>query len=326
MSVSVIIPAYNRATLLPLTLDAVLAQTLPPDEVIVVDDGSTDGTADVARNYRAGNDGTKVTCIVTANGGDLAARNIGLRAASGDTVAFCDSDDLWRPDFLAAMLALWRAEPNIRAACSDFVLVRDGIWDSDSKFAGAPAAFWDSLRMLGPDMGVFDTPVVARLLTFQPFFPSCLVADRQAFLAIGGWDEGVGRMVGSDFATMLLLAEHPPFGVLRRKLVGIRKHAGNYSADVQAMNLGDARILEHVLAARANLRPLAGPIRTSIERRRLAALDTAFARLNFTAVREIAALLAPPLPTLTRIKRRVAALPEPLRGAAARALLAIGSL
>ena len=319
MSVSVIIPAYNRAMLLPLTLDAVLAQTVPPEEIIVVDDGSTDDTAAVARGY-----GTKVNCIVTANGGDLAARNVGLRAARGRLVAFCDSDDLWRPDFLAAMLALWRVEPRTRAAYCDFVLVRDDLWDSATKFASAPAGYWDALRMVGPGMGVFDMPVVDRLIRFQPFFQSCLVADRQAFLDIGGWDEGAARLVGSDFATTLRLAEYPPIGVLRRPLVGIRKHAGNYSADVQTMNLGDARILEHLLATRPGLLPLAPAIRASITRRRAEALDTAFARRDFAAVRQIATLL-PPGGLAARVKRGVAALPEPLRGLLAGGLLALGS-
>jgi glycosyltransferase involved in cell wall biosynthesis len=319
MLTSVVIPAYNRAALLPHTLQAVLSQTAPPDEVIVVDDGSTDGTADLARRF-----GPPVQCIGIANSGDLAARNVGLRAAGGRLVAFCDSDDLWRPEFLAGMLALWRAEPRTRAACADFVLVRDGVWDATGKFAGAPAGYWDGLRPVGPDVGVFDTPVTDRLLRFQPFFPSCLVADRQALLAAGGWDAGVGRIVGSDFATMLLLAGQPPFGVLRRPLVGIRKHAGNFSADVQAMNLGDALVLDYVLATRPALASLAGPIRASIAERRAAALDTAFARRDFAAVRRIAGLL-PQAGLAMRVKRAVAALPEPARGVLAGALLALGT-
>jgi glycosyltransferase involved in cell wall biosynthesis len=317
MSVSVIVPAYNRAALLPLTLDAIFAQTRPPDEVIVVDDGSTDGTAAAAR--RPG-----VCCMTIANSGDLAARNVGLRAARGDLVAFCDSDDLWRPEFLATMLAVWQAEPRTRAAFCDFVAIRDGVWGEETKFATAPPGYWDGLRAVGPDSYVFDTPVVDRLIRFQPLFPSCLVAEQKFLVAVGGWDESVGRTVGSDFATALRLAEHPPLGIVRRALVGIRRHPGNFSADVQAVNLGDARILAHLLASRPSLLPLAPMIRASIERRRREALDTAFARRDFAAVREIAALLERPAP-LAAVKRRVAALPEPLRGVCSGALLALGS-
>ena len=308
MSVSVIIPAYNRATLLPFTLAAVLAQIPPPDEVIVVDDGSTDGTAAVT----AGHAGA-VRCIGIKNSGDLVARNVGLRAAGGDRVAFCDSDDLWRPGFLAAMDALWRAAPGLHAAYCDFLTVRGDAWGTEGKFSDAPQGFWDALRMVAPDAGVFDAPVVERLLEFQPLFPSCMVADREFLLSVGGWDEGVGRTLGSDFATALLLAEHPPLGIVRRPLVGIRKHAGNFSRDVQAMNLGDAHVLESVLARRPSLAPLAPLIRASIRRRRLEAFDTAFSRRDFSAVRQIAEKLGT-LSGKTRIKRMIAGLPEPVRG------------
>jgi len=312
MSFSVIIPAYNRATLLPFTLDAVLAQVPAPDETIVVDDGSTDGTAAVAAEY-AGRPANSVRVLRQKNSGDLVARNTGLRAAGADRVAFCDSDDLWRPGFLAAMAALWQAEPGLGAAWSDFFTVRDDAWSTNSKFEDAPPGFWDGLRPVGPDAGVFDRPVVERLLAFQPLFPSCMVADRAFLLGLGGWDEGVGRTLGSDFATALVLAEHP-IGIVRKPLVGIRKHAGNFSADVQAMNLGDAFILENVLARRPSLAPLAATIRASIVRRRTEALDTAFSRRDFDAVRRIAAMLGK-LSGKTRIKRIVAGLPEPVRSA-----------
>jgi hypothetical protein len=315
MSVSVIIPAYNRATLLPFTLAAVLAQVPPPDEVIVVDDGSTDGTAETAVRHAG-----SVRCIEINNSGDLVARNVGLRAAGGDRVAFCDSDDLWRPGFLMAMDALWRAEPGIHAAYCDFLTVRGEAWGTDAKFAAAPPGFWDGLRPAGPDAGVFDAPVVERLLAFQPLFPSCMVADRAFLLSVGGWDEGVGRTLGSDFATALLLAEHPPLGIVRRPLVGIRKHEGNFSRDVQAMNLGDAHVLESVLARRPSLLSVAPAIRASIRQRRLEAFDTAFARRDFAGARLIAGKLGS-LPPKARLKRLIAGLPEPLRGAVARAVL-----
>jgi hypothetical protein len=319
MSVSVIIPAYNRATLLPFTLDAVLAQDKPPDEVILVDDGSTDATPAVAARYAS-----RVRCIRTSNSGDLAARNVGLRAARAERVAFCDSDDLWRPGLLAAMDALWRAEPSVHVAYCDFLIIRDDAWGTDAKFAAAPAGFWDGLRPVSADAGVFDAPVVERLLTFQPLFPSCMVAEKRFLMGLGGWDEGVGRTLGSDFATALLVAEHPPLGIVRQPLVGIRKHDGNFSADVQAMNLGDAFILEHVLATRPSLASLAPAIRASIRRRRGEALDTAFARRDFAGVRQIAEKLGT-LSGRTRFKRLVAGLPEPLRGVVATALLKVGS-
>lgn len=330
-SISVVVPTYNRAALLPETLDAILAQTLPAREVIIVDDGSTDATvAMLTARY----DG-RVRLIRISNSGDLVARNTGLREACGDLVAFCDSDDVWRPGFLAAMAMLWIAEPRTRVAFADFVIIRDGQWQPARKFDAAPAGYWRDLRKLGcGELGVFDTPIVERLIRFQPFFPSCMVADRRFLCGLGGWDTSVGRIMGTDFATALLLAEHTPFGVLRdspldtvqQPLVGIRKHAENFSADVQAMNLGDAAILEHVLARRPSLRPHAAAIRDSILRRRMDALELAFARQDHASVRQIYPLLPSshrrwPL----RIKAGVSAMPLPLRGGLSRALLALGT-
>lgn len=324
LTVSVVVPTFNRAGLLPETLDAILAQRHPPVEVIVIDDGSTDDTAQMlAARFGAA---VRYRCI--DNAGDLIARNAGLAMAQGDLVAFCDSDDLWRPGFLAAMMALWAVEPQTRVAFADFDIVRDGRWQGVRKFDAAPAGFWSGLRSVAPDgLGVFDTPIVERLLRFQPFFPSCMVADRRFLIGIGGWDTSVGRIVGTDFATALRLAEHAPFGVVRQPLVGIRKHAENFSGDVQAMNLGDARILEIVLAQRASLAPHAPAIVASIGRRRVQALGTAFERGDHAAVRAIFAMLPPGLrDAQTRLKQAAASLPWPLRPMATSALLGLGSI
>ena len=321
MAFSVVIPTYNRAGFLPATLEAILGQTVAPAEIIVVDDGSTDASPEVLARYAP-----RVRHLRIENSGELVARNTGVRAASSDRVAFCDSDDLWRPDFLAGMAALWRAEPRVRVAYADFVVVRDDAWAATSKFATAPAGFWDGLRDVAPGSGVFDQPIVDRLLRYQPFFPSCMAVDRAFFLGVGGWDEGVNRMVGMDFATTLRVAEHTPLGVIRQPLVGIRKHAGGYSADVQAMNLGDSRVLEHVLATRPSLARHEGAVRASIDARRQQALATAFVRHDFRAVQEIYPLLPKSArPLRARIKNFVAGLPAPIRGRATGVLAAMGT-
>lgn len=317
-SLSVVIPTYNRAALLCDTLSAVLAQDCPADEVIVVDDGSTDNTAEVVAKFG-------VRFLRQANAGDLVARNTGLAAASTELVAFCDSDDLWHPGFLAAMQSLWQAEPRLLAGFGNFRIIREGTWLPQGKFSSAPPGFWDGLREVGLGLAVFDTPVVDRLIRFQPCFPSALVVDLEHMRDIGGWDESVGRTVGTDFATMLRLAEHAPLGVVQAPLVGIRKHVGNYSADVQSMNLGDALILEHVLSHRPTLQPFASMIKASVAARRGDAFDTAFARSDFASVRAIGRLLSAP-GAARQIKMAVATLPAPMGRIAGAALLTLGSL
>jgi len=316
MDISVVIPSYNRADLLPSTLDAILSQTASPREVIVVDDGSRDDTLAVLARYQS-----SVRVITIENSGSIVARNVGLRAAVGTLVAFCDSDDLWRPDFLERMTVLWSAEPRTRVAYANFHIVREGVWSTETKFDEAPPGYWDSLRLVGEGIGVFDQPIVDRVIRWQPFFQSALIVDRATMLRAGGWDEGVGRTIGDDFGTVLRLAELLPFGVLFAPLAGIRKHPGNFSANVRAMNLGDANILEYVLASRPSLAGHAALIQESVAQRRRDALHSAFADGDFAAVRAIYQRLPAALKSMRiQLKRRVSGLPSPLATAVTRVL------
>src|SRR4051812_32070906 len=103
-TVTVVIPTYNQARYLPSAIETALAQSEPPVEVVVVDDGSTDDTAAVLEGFAG-----QVTAIRTANAGVAAARNTGAREAKGDLLAFLDSDDEWREDKLARQVDLFVA-------------------------------------------------------------------------------------------------------------------------------------------------------------------------------------------------------------------------
>jgi glycosyltransferase involved in cell wall biosynthesis len=89
------VPVYNGERFLAEALDSILAQSYRPLEVIVVDDGSTDGTRDVATSY-----GSRIAYLSQPNAGSAGAKNSGIRAASGELVAFLDADDVWLPDKL----------------------------------------------------------------------------------------------------------------------------------------------------------------------------------------------------------------------------------
>jgi len=118
-AVSVIIPTHNRAHLIARAVDSALAAVEPYDEVIVVDDGSTDGTGDVLKMY-----GDRIHYIRTNNKGAGAARNIGIKASSKPLVAFLDSDDEWLPHMLKVSRGLLSARPDVLFCFSDFT-VRD---------------------------------------------------------------------------------------------------------------------------------------------------------------------------------------------------------
>lgn len=119
--ISVIIPSHNRAHLLPRALDSVLAQTLPPLEIIVIDDGSSDGTSTlVARDY------PQVTLLQQQNRGVSAARNRGIRHARGDWIALLDSDDQWLPAKLARQWQACQKQPEAPLIHSDEIWIRNG--------------------------------------------------------------------------------------------------------------------------------------------------------------------------------------------------------
>jgi glycosyltransferase involved in cell wall biosynthesis len=118
LTISVIIPTYNRAALVREALDSLLAQTRVPDEIIVIDDGSTDDTPDVLARY-----GDPVRVIRQNNRGRSAARNRGLDAAQGDLIAFLDSDDRLPPDSIARRVAAFEQQPAVNAVYGDTLVI-----------------------------------------------------------------------------------------------------------------------------------------------------------------------------------------------------------
>jgi len=106
--ISSIVPVFNGERYLKEALDSIRAQTYRPLEIIVADDGSTDGTAAVM----AGS-GSEVRYLFQPNAGPAAARNLGLSAARGEFVAFLDHDDLWHPEKLARQMARFQARPDL---------------------------------------------------------------------------------------------------------------------------------------------------------------------------------------------------------------------
>lgn len=109
---SVIIPVYNGARFLGAALDSVLTQSLPPSELIVVDDGSTDDSVDIVAALPAPT-ATQLLLVRQPNQGPAAARNRGLELATGELIAFLDSDDVWLPDKLQHQVAHLAAQPDV---------------------------------------------------------------------------------------------------------------------------------------------------------------------------------------------------------------------
>lgn len=119
--VSVIIPTYNRGWILKEAIESVLMQDFTDFELIVVDDGSTDNTLDILGDYRK-----KLTVIEQHNQGVSAARNRGIKSASGKYVAFLDSDDLWLPQKLSRQVEYFDSHPEVLICQTEEIWVRNG--------------------------------------------------------------------------------------------------------------------------------------------------------------------------------------------------------
>jgi glycosyltransferase involved in cell wall biosynthesis len=115
MKISVVIPAYNAEKHIARAIESVLAQTRAADDVIVVDDGSSDGTAEVIRSF-----GDRVILIQQENAGASVARNAGIEAATGDWIAFLDGDDEWLPGKLKLQSEHLSRNPNLRWTTSNY--------------------------------------------------------------------------------------------------------------------------------------------------------------------------------------------------------------
>ncbi len=303
---SAIVPTYNRADLLPATLDAILDQDQPVAELIVVVDGATDDTLSVLAGY-----GDRLAVCQQPNAGPQAARNTGIAAATGDWLLFCDDDDLWQPDHTAALAAVVAERPDLRLVFTDFRHLTDGVVAPTSKFDSAPPGFWEPLTVgaAGPAR-LLDGRMAVASLRFQPIFPSCIAIRRAIAQQVGGFDCRMRGVKGEDWEFFLRVLSEGGSAALGHPTVLIRKHAGNDSADRTALRLGEVQILEHALAHHAWAAEHASAIRAEIVARRAQAFDLAFAAGDHEQVRRLWPLLPPAARDgRRRIKAAVAALP-----------------
>lgn len=134
--VSVIIPAYQSSRIIGFAIDSLLKQTQLPDEIIVVDDGSSDDIVAALRHY-----GSSVRLVRKENGGASSARNAGIDIATGDMIAFLDSDDFWHPTKLQEQLRIFEEYPEVGLISSRY-LVRMGAGET-KEYPPMSSAPWD---------------------------------------------------------------------------------------------------------------------------------------------------------------------------------------
>ena len=304
---SLIIPAYNRALLLPQTLRSALAQTVPFLEIIVVDDGSTDHTAQVVGQF-----GERVRYIRTANQGVQHARNVGVDAARSDRVAFCDSDDLLEPEYVEVMSAWLATHPEADVTYTNFSTFDARPWYPD-KFFAAPSGYFNGADV---DRGFYvNVPdLYIKSIRYPCMWVTGMTVKTAFYKRIGGFDTSFRRVVTEDWEFNLRAIAHGQVALYRRPLVRVRYHSGSQSDNTVRLHLGAAKVLKHCLQQHPAASHHKGEILQVIERHIAQAFNAAFASGDFIHAEQ--ALVQPDL-TLTgptfALKRFILKLKPPLR-------------
>jgi glycosyltransferase involved in cell wall biosynthesis len=199
--VSAIITAYNAAAFVGEAIESVLAQTRPPDEVVVIDDGSTDNTAEVAGQFAR--DG--VRCVRQENRGATGARNRGIMETRGDMIAFLDCDDLWLPEKTVLQEKYLTAHPEVG-------LVTSHVWWWDPRQNKCWVARIRTRRSAGAAL---------RELAVRNNIgnPSGVMIRRQLFQQVGLFDP---RQWAEDRELWIRVAAHSRIGLINRPLMVYR--------------------------------------------------------------------------------------------------------
>ena len=203
--VSVIIPVHNRADLIRETLQSVAAQTYRDFEVLVVDDGSTDRTPQILAEFLPH---IRIITQAHAGQGGATARNAGIRAATGEFIAFLDSDDLWFPQKLERQVALFQRVPELAWSYTDM--------EAFDSATGATLYRQSSSRRL------YEGDILVPLF-LQMFVPLVtIMVRREVFDAVG---EFFPSPKGTDYDMLLRIAAQHPIGLAAEVLTRYRVHS-----------------------------------------------------------------------------------------------------
>lgn len=239
-TVSAIIPTYNRAYLLCEAIDSVVAQTRPVTEIIVVDDGSTDNTAEIINSYKF-----NIHYIKQKNLGPGAARNSGMKAAKGEYIAFLDSDDIWVKDKIKIQLDFIVQHPHL-----DFVF-GDMANFSEEENNDEPEIKNHEVH----DYFVAHSSNLERIidcLIMESVIPTPTVLFKQRCISrIGFFDEKL--MIAEDLDYWLRAALSCRFGFVNAVLAKRRRHESNLINDWVKMNKAHLEVLNRIKKREHNL-------------------------------------------------------------------------
>lgn len=234
--VSVIIPTYNRATVLPRAIDSVLAQKGADFELLIIDDGSTEKVdggwrkVDDEKPSSIRHPPSAIRVFRQENKGPAAARNFGIKEAKGEWIAFLDSDDEWKPGKLKAQLEFFRENPEYFICQTEEIWIRNGVrvnpMKKHQKFGG-----W-----------IFE-----KCLPLCVVSPSAVMMHRKLFDEVGLFDESLPAC--EDYDLWLRIAAKYPIGLIEKPyIMKYGGHADQRSREFPAMDQFRIRSLAKILS------------------------------------------------------------------------------
>ncbi|MGJ3249966.1 MAG: glycosyltransferase family 2 protein [Elainellaceae cyanobacterium] len=224
--VSVIIPAYNASQFLAETIDSVLAQTYSHFELLVIDDGSTDTTAEIVDAYRQRDQ--RVSRVSQTNGGVSRARNRGVDASNGELIAFLDSDDRWLPHKLATQVEWMNAHLDIAVCFCRARFMRFDSTPTDQLSNGR-------LAHIKPEHLLYENPTTTT---------STWMVRREIFQKFGGFDPEMNYSEDIDYLLRIMLIGQQRIEGINDVLVYYRTNDGGLSSDLYRMEDGWNCMLE----------------------------------------------------------------------------------
>ena len=227
-SVSVVIPTYNYGHFIGEAIESVLGQTVVPAEVVVVDDGSTDGTAEAVREF-----GERVRYVRQENAGVCAARNRGVAETTGEFIAFLDADDIWEPRKLEKQLGKFAEDAAVG-------LVHCGMREFDSETGETLGVTTDGAEggEVWRTLLLWEAPAING--------PGAVMVRRTAFEEAGRFDTAM--KVGEDWDLCYRVARRWKVGFVPEALLNYRSHAAGAHRNVREMERGMGRFYEKAFA------------------------------------------------------------------------------
>ena len=224
-TVSIIMPAYRARDTIAESIRSVQAQTLSDWELIIVDDGSPDNTAQAAKDIAQTD--PRICVVQRCNRGPSIARNSGVDLAQAEIIAFLDADDLWAPERLAGMVDVFVQNP------------RAGVLFSRTRFVDAETLKPGTLTPFIPTLSATDIACENALCS-----TSNIVCRSSIFTEIGGFRPGLNYAEDQDWLFRVALSENWDIQGVDREWFFYRSSPASQSGDLEAMRLGWSRMIE----------------------------------------------------------------------------------